>query len=151
MNKKKLKARIEKAIRRFAAASSSKAYSLVPQSLTAGKLYEAHVLSIVIENLSTQENMRIILVNSRFIPLKSSPGPINRGYPHFELRRNGHFVAELWTDIEFTSLSYDQRGAFPSLQRGDYHELDIVVTDSGVNGRPRHSQENWGTLLTELN
>ena len=140
MNKKELKARIEKAIRRFAAASSSKAYSLVPQSLTSGKLYEAHVLSLVIENLSTQENMHITLVNSRFIPLKSSPGPINRAYPHFELRRNRDLVAELWTDVEFTSLSYDQRGASSAVQRGDYHELDIVVNDSGVNGRPRHSQ-----------
>jgi len=140
MNKKAVKARIEAAIRRFAEASSSNAYDLVPQSLTSGKLYEAHVLSIVIENLSTQENMQIILVNSQFIPLKSSPGPINRKYPHFELRRNRDLVAELWTDVEFTSLSYNQRGASSSVQRGDYHELDIVVCDSGVNGRPFHSQ-----------
>lgn len=140
MNKKAVKARIEAAIRRFAAASSARAYALVPQSLTSGKLYEAHVLSIIIENLSTQENLQITLVNSRFIPLKSSPGPINRGYPHFELWRNRTIVAELWTDVEFTSLSYDQRGTSTSVRRGDYHELDIVVTDSGVSGRPRHSQ-----------
>jgi len=140
MNKKAVKARIEAAIRRFATASSTKAYDLVPKSLTSGKLYEAHILSIVIENLSTRENMEITLVNSRFIPLKSSPGPINRAYPHFELRRNPRLVAELWTDVEFISLSHYQRGPSSLVQRGDYHELDIVVTDSGVNGRPSHSQ-----------
>ena len=140
MNKKAVKSRIEAAIRRFATASSTKAYDLVPKSLTSGKLYEAHILSIVIENLSTQENMEITLVNSRFIPLKSSPGPINRAYPHFELRRNRRLVAELWTDVEFISLSHYQRGASSLVQRGDYHELDIVVTDSGVNGRPSHLQ-----------
>ncbi len=140
MNKKAIKARIESVIKRFAFASSSRAYALVPQSLTSGKLYEAHVLSIVIEQLSTQENYQITLINSRFIPLKSSPGPVNRSYPYFELRRSYNLVAELWTDVEFTSLSYYQRGASQPVQRGDYHELDIVVTDSGVSGRPSHSQ-----------
>ena len=139
MNKKAIKARIESLIKRFASASSSSAYALVPQSLTSGKLYEAHVLSIVIEQLSTQENYQITLINSRFIPLKSSPGPVNRSYPYFELRRGANLVAELWTDVEFTSLSYYQRGTSRPIQRGDYHELDIVVTDSGVSGRPSHS------------
>ena len=106
MNKRAVEARIKKAIKRFASASSSRAYSLVPQSLTSGKLYEAHILSIVIEKLSTQEAYQIRLINSRFIPLKSSPGPINRSYPHFQLWRGSNRVAELWTDVEFTSLSY---------------------------------------------
>jgi hypothetical protein len=140
MTKQAIKARIESAIRRFASASSSRAYALVPQSLTSGKLYEAHVLSIAIEQLCIQEGFQIILINSRFIPLKSSPGPINRSYPYFQLRRASNPVAELWTDIEFTALSYDQRGLSRPIQRGDYHELDIVVTDSGVSGRPRHSE-----------
>lgn len=140
MNKKAVKAKIESAIRRFATSSSSMAYGLVPHSLTSGKLYEAHVLSIVIEQLCTQENLNITLVNSRFIPLKSSPGPINRIYPYFELRRGRSLVAEMWTDVEFTSLSYSQCGASRPVNRGDYHELDIVVTDPRVTGRPNHSQ-----------
>lgn len=49
-------------------------------------------------------------------------------------------IAELWTDVEFTSLSYDQRGASAPIQREDYQELDIVVTDAGVSGRPRHAE-----------
>ncbi len=140
MNKAQVKARIEAAIRRFAAASSPRAYSLVPQSLTSGKLYEAHVLSIVLEKLSTQEGFQITLLNGLYIALKSSPGPINRRYPYFELRRGERLVAELWTDVEFLSLSYAQRGVTAPIQRGDYHELDIVVTDCSVSGRPRHSQ-----------
>ncbi len=140
MNKAAVKKRIEKAIRRYATASSSRAFGLVPQSLTSGKLYEAHALSIVIEKLASEESFQITLLNSNFIPLKSAPGPINRSYPFFQLYRGGRVAAELWTDVEFTSLSYDQRGATTPIQRGDYHELDIVVADPGVYGRPKHSQ-----------
>lgn len=140
MNKTATKRRIENAIRRFATASSTKAFGLVPQSLTSGKLYEAHVLSIVLEKLATQEQFKITLLNSNFIPLKSAPGPVNRKYPYFQLRRNGRTVAELWTDVEFTALSFSQRSGGTALQRGDYHELDLLVTDTGVTGRPSHSQ-----------
>ena len=140
MNKKAIKSRIQQAIRRFATASSPQAYKLVPQSLTSGKLYEAHVLSIIIEQLSTQEQLDISLINSSFLPLKSSHGPINRSYPHFQLRRGTELIAEIWTDIEFTSLSHAQRGAPSPTQRGDFHELDIVITEPGANDRPRHSQ-----------
>jgi hypothetical protein len=90
--------------------------------------------------LLSKTSLRIILVNTRFVPLKSSPGPINRSYPFFELRRGGNVLAELWTDVEFTSLSYNQRAAQRPIQRGDYHELDIVVTDPGLTGRPAYSQ-----------
>ena len=48
-------------------------------------------------------------------------------------------VAELWTDIEYLTLSYDQsRRGMPT--RGDYHELDIIVVAPGVDNRPRHSE-----------
>jgi len=87
-----------------------------------------------------QESFQIMLINSRFVPLKSSPGPINRSYPYFQLRQRGNLVAELWTDVEFTTLSYDQSGPKRPIQRGDYHELDIIVADAGVNGRPSYSQ-----------
>lgn len=92
------------------------------------------------EKVCTLENFDITLLNSRFIALKSSPGPVNRTYPHFELRRDGTVVAELWTDVEFTSLSYNKYSASRAVQRGDYHELDIVITDYGVTDRPSHSQ-----------
>jgi hypothetical protein len=139
LNLQAIKKRIEAAIRRYAQATSSRAYALVPSSLTSGKLYEAHVLSLILGRLYTDERFGITLVNSNYIPLKSAPGPINRHYPHFELVRNGSKVAELWTDVEFLTLSYSQSGSSRSPQFGDYHELDIMIVDSGVSGRPAHS------------
>src|SRR5437867_6476986 len=106
VNPSSVKRRIEAAIRRYAQASSSQAYSLVPTSLTSGKLYEAHVVSLVLERLYQDETFRIVLVNSTLIPLKSAPGPINPSYPHFDLLRAGAKVAELWTDVEFLTLSH---------------------------------------------
>jgi len=134
---KVIKKRIEDAIRRYARASSSRAYSLVPTALTSGKLYEAHVLSKVLEHLHIDENYRIILVNSNLIPLKSGGGPINPKYPHFDLMLRGKKVAELWTDITFLTLSYSH-AARSATQMGDYHELDIVIVDPGITGRPTH-------------
>jgi len=137
-DRRALKRRIEAAIRRYAQASSHKAYSLVPSSLTSGKLYEAHVLSLVLKRLNQDENFRIVLMNSTFVPLKSAPGPINPSYPHFDLFQRGSKVAELWTDIEFLSLSYDRSGGSAKPTPGDYHELDIVIVEPGSTGRPTH-------------
>jgi hypothetical protein len=140
MTKQQVKRRIEKCIKRYASAVSRKSYALIPTSLTAGKLYEAHVLSLLLEHLHRDEGLRIVLVNTTFIPLKSAPGPINSLYPHFDLYRNGGKIAELWTDIEFLSLSYSTNSGTRSPNAGEYHELDIVVIESGVSGRPRHDQ-----------
>jgi hypothetical protein len=60
-------------------------------------------------------------------------------YPHFDLFRSAARVAELWTDIEFLTMSYDTAGAFTPPTSGNYHELDIVVIDPGPTGRPSHS------------
>lgn len=140
MNKKAVKAKIEALLKRFSTASSQAAYSsVIPQSLTSGKLYEAHVLSLVVEALSVREGYNVVLRNSTLLPLKSAPGPINRSYAYFELRKNGTLRAEIWTDVEFTSLSCEQRGKTNSPDKGDYHELDIIVADPGLSGRPRHS------------
>jgi hypothetical protein len=69
--------------------------------------------------------------------LKSAPGPINRSYPRIELRRSGVCVAELWTDVEFLSLSHASRRS-GTLTKGDYHELDLIIVEPGQQGRPRH-------------
>jgi hypothetical protein len=162
MNKQAVKKRIEALLRKFVAASSQSAYSsVIPTSMTAGKLYEAHVLSRVIEALATQEGYSIRLINSTFLPLKSAPGPINRSYAYFELHRSGNLRAEIWTDVEFLSLSCGQRGKRYSPDLGDYHELDIIVSSPGLSGRPQHSDiwlgvecKNTGTygknLLKEI-
>ena len=54
-----------------------------------------------------------------------------------ELRTSGRCVAEMWTDIEFVSLSHSIRGGGPP-ERGEYHEVDIVVLEPGLAGRPPH-------------
>ncbi|SRR6266496_2538464 len=136
MTRNQIKRRIEQAIRNYASATSSRSYALVPQSLTGGKLYEAHILALVLEQLSTKERLRIVLVNSNFVCLKSAPGPINPNYPHFDLFRNGAKIAEIWTDVEFLALSFAQHGPPRPPQPGDYHELDIVIVDPGQTGRP---------------
>ena len=110
---------------------------LVPQSLTDGKLYEAYVLSAVSEKLVADEGFALTLVNGSNLQLKSSPGPINRRYPHIEASRAGSRTAEIWTDIEYLTLSYSKSGR-TTPRKGDYHELDIVMVDLGLAGRPGH-------------
>jgi hypothetical protein len=122
-------------------ASSATTEELVPLAVSDGKLYEAYVLSRVVERLALSEGYTLILVGGTRGQLKSSPGPINRKYPRIELRRSGNCVAELWTDVEFLSLSYCT-GIPRRVTKGDYHELDIVIVVAGANGRPR-CDEVW--------
>ena len=140
MNTKETKEQIRNLIERFSIAKRRNEYKLLSHSITSGKLYEAHVLSLVVKKLAVVEGFNITLVNSQYIPLKSAPGPINRDYPHFELRREGMKVAEIWTDVEFTALSYERSMAQRQPNRGEYHELDILVTDTCVDKRPTHKQ-----------
>jgi hypothetical protein len=137
INAKNIKNRIENLIKKYARARSSRAYSLVPSSLTSGKLYEAHVLSLLLERLYRDEEFEIVLINTNYIPLKSAPGPINPRYPHFDLYKEGSKIAELWTDIEFLTFSYSRRNSSTPTP-GDFHELDLLIVDSGISGRPRH-------------
>ena len=113
--------------------------NLVPQATPAGKLYEAFVLSLVVERLVTDEAYSLVLVGGTKIKFKSSPGPINRSYPHIELRKFGTCVAELWTDVEFLAFSFCTQGTAPPTL-GEYHELDLLVVEPGVMGRPTPDQ-----------
>lgn len=97
---------------------------------SAGKVYEAWCLTQVLREIALREGMTATLVGGTKVKLKASPGPINPSYPHFELRRLGRVVAELWTDIEFTTLSTAISGS------QSCHELDIVVVDPGTTGHP---------------
>ena len=84
------------------------ARSLIPSTITSGKLYEAHVLACICRELTIRENFRLVLVNSSNIALKTGGGPINRTYPHIQARRksDNSFQFEIWTDVEFmTALS----------------------------------------------
>ena len=134
------KKRIQRAIRKYARAVSGKDYELVPLTLKNGKVYEAHVLSKVLESLSDDEGMTIKLIKGEEIWLRGKGGPINRDFPYFELWRGGQRIAELWNDIYFVSLSHTLRGRLTNPEPGEYHELDIVVTDPGLSSMPYHDQ-----------
>lgn len=136
MNRRDVEQRITGMFQRYLAATRSRARSLVPSTLTAGKLYEAYALGLVARELTVQESFQLILTGAPYLALKSAPGPINPSYPHVELHRGGSHVASLWTDVEFLSLSYSMgaQGGTPDL--GDYHELDLLVTEPGASARP---------------
>jgi hypothetical protein len=141
MTKQQIKRRIERAVAKLAEVRQRATTGLVPESLTAGKLYEAHVLSVILEKMVTQEGMRVRLrpgngQNGTRICLRSKGGPITEEFPHFDLVRGMQVIGEVWTDIEFLSLSYTRIGNGRPLTPGDYHELDIVVVSRAVRGRP---------------
>ena len=145
MTMEEVRNRIVAAFRAFTTAEHPSQYAaLLSSSAGAGKLYEAFILAKVAEKLVTQEGMSLTLVNSNNIALKSAPGRINRSYPRIDATRQGQTVAELWTDVEFLSLSYwaDRTSRPPA--RGDYHELDILMVQPGLSDRPRHDQIQLG-------
>ena len=116
--------------------------SLIPHGITAGKLYEAWVLCDVLAHLRDVEGCQIELSEGTSVVLKGSPGPINPAYPYFRVEHPRLGTLGLWTDVEFTTLSYDQsRGP---LTRGDYHELDLVLVPDGAVGRPAFTEIRLG-------
>lgn len=135
-----VKQRIDAVFEGYHTATTSSPVSVLPANLQKGKVYEAWVLAIVLQRLADREGYTVRLNKSRYVVLKSGPGPINRDYPYFTLTKPGHPPCEVWTDVEFLALSYARRGrARGNPTPGDYHELDIVMVLAGTDGRPRHS------------
>lgn len=141
MNLAEAKRRVDRAFESlFPAHGTLQLRTLVPETLTAGKLYEAFVLAKIAENLTVREGYQLRLINDNSLTLKTSHGGVNRRYPYIAVQLNGVTIAEIWTDIEFLALSYFLNGDGRSPGRGDFHELDIVVLDPGIQGKPRHDQ-----------
>jgi len=126
------------------AASGSAVPSLLPAGIQTGKLYEAWVLAAVLVKLASEEGYLPILRGSTKPTLRSAPGPIDHRYPYFELWKRGRSELEVWTDIEFLTLSYAQQRLGQPPRPGDYHELDIVVVPPTIQGRPSHDQIRIG-------
>lgn len=122
---------IDRVINGFAGATKRLA---LPPADNAGKLYEAWVLTRLLEQLRDHEGFDITLREARELRLKSAPGPINRDYAHFLLERPG-LALEVWTDVEFIALSALRRGV-GAISSCDFHELDIVAVPAGTNDRP---------------
>lgn len=139
MTREQAAARIKAILQRYVVGTDSAAFDILPRKLTSGKLYEAYAVGLIARELARQEGFELRLMNASYLPLKTSPGPINRRYPHIAIRRFGQCVAELWTDIEFLSLSYAIRRSSTPPEPGEYHELDIAIVDPGLTGRPPHS------------
>ena len=112
------------------------AASLIPPKAVAGKLYEAVVLGYVVENLVRREHLQLSLVGGTKLYLKTAPGPINPTYPHIAVFQSGAHVANLFTDVEFTTLSCLLGGNPAPCSPGDCHELDLVMVDASATGRP---------------
>ena len=86
-SRKKIEQQLQNVFRRHLGASRSVTRVLVPPTVSAGKLYEAHVLGRVLEHLAVDERYSMTLVGGTKVQLKNAPGPINRSYPHIELNR----------------------------------------------------------------
>ena len=141
MSKSQIKKQIKSIFETHLGGPSAALGKLVPPKVSEGKLYEAFVLSKIVENLRLQNGYELTLIGGDKVYLKSAPGPINTAYPRIQLKENGACVAELWTDIEFLSLSRSMRDYGP-ITKGDYHELDILVVKEGTTGRPK-PDEIW--------
>jgi hypothetical protein len=153
----KRKAEIEKIFANYRSHNNK----IVSHSITRGKIYEAHILSSILESLKTKEKFYIVLKNGNNIKLKSSPGPINRKYPRFDIYKSikeyindpNDTIAEIWTDIEFSTLSYSFKKISISPNRGEYHELDILVVEPNIptGTRPNPNQIFLGVECKNTN
>jgi hypothetical protein len=133
------RARIDKVLSDYQLAHGQPIRSVLPVTVAAGKTYEAWVLCDVLEHLRAAEGFDVQLVNGNKVVLKTGGGPINDSYAHFVLRKPTRDPLEVWTDVEFLGLSAASRGVSATIaQPCDYHELDIIVVDEGVRGRPWH-------------
>lgn len=131
--------KVQQALQKALGLSASVTTSLVPDAIATGKLYEAYILALVCDRLKTLEHCSLSFVGGPNLTLKSSPGPINKSYAHVKVTKNGVHIADIWTDVEFTSLSFHAIGS-PPPSLGDYHELDIAITVPDADSRPNPHQ-----------
>lgn len=119
--------------------SATEQSALVGEEWKAGKVYEAWVLAVLLEKLQEEEGFEVQLVGGTKVHLKSSPGPINPKYPFFRLTHPGGLSYDMWTDVEFATMSYAWSGNSGTPQRTHRHELDLLVVTGGVMGYPSHA------------
>ena len=139
MKKSEIKSKVTRALRKSVNARKADINNLVPTAFTAGKLYEAYVLALICQKLKYTEGYDLTLIGSTKVALKSSPGPINGLYPHIKVEKKGQHCADIWTDVEFTSLSAIRSGK-SRLTFGDYHEIDIAVVRPNASSRPHPNE-----------
>lgn len=136
MTIQQLRILITQAFQQHLGLTQAVANSLVPSSRVAGKVYEAYVLGDVARQLVQAEGCQLSLSRGTVLGLKSAAGPINRRYPFVRVRRGQALIGELWTDIEFTTLSYTISQHTRPVEQSEYHELDLVLTTPNARPRP---------------
>lgn len=111
-----------------------------------GKIYEASVLAQLCTTLHVDDGLNLRLVKGTKLVLKQKGGEMRPQDPRIEVYDSSNVkkIGEIWTDIEFLTLSYNRRGgSTSSLANADYHELDIafvgVYTDI-LPFKPAHTQ-----------
>lgn len=112
-------------------------------SEAAGKVYEVFALGVVAERLTQWERMTVEFAPGNHggaLAMKAGGGPINRNFPHLRASKNGQVVAELWTDVEFQTLSCIAAGGTGPTCLSHTHELDVVMTDPNTTGYPRPTE-----------
>jgi|ERR1051326_1341941 hypothetical protein len=134
MKKNEVLQKVGSALEQYLGVSKPQASGLLSPNAGEGKLYEAYILGIIARELTTREGCTLVLRNSNSLTLKSGGGGINRVYPRVDVFRGGELLGELWTDIEFTTLSYAKVGG--QIMPCHYHELDIVLVPPLSNGKP---------------
>lgn len=137
----RIKGQITSVLNTHARVSPAQTANLLPIRSLQGKLYEAHVLATIIENLVSQERLQITLVGGSTLTLRQKGGQINRAYPYFHVKKGATLFGELFTDTYFTTISYQMRGGAPLIKAyGDYHELDIALLQPNLSGYPQYTE-----------
>ncbi|MEI6682374.1 MAG: hypothetical protein WCO44_07090 [Bacteroidota bacterium] len=136
----RIKQKITTILQSHAGVSPATTVNLLPNKNLQGKLYEAHVMASICENLVIREGFRITLAGGTNLVLRQKGGPIDRKYPYFQVWDGTTLFGELFTDIYFKTLSYELKGSTPRLTSGDFHELDIAVVKPSLTGLPKPSE-----------
>jgi hypothetical protein len=111
-----------------------------------GKVYEASVFAQLCTTLHANDGLNLRLLNGTKLVLKQKGGPMRPQDPRVEVYDSANIkkIGEIWTDIEFLTLSYNRRGGnLSSLANADYHELDIAFVAEYTDKlpfRPLHTQ-----------
>jgi hypothetical protein len=132
------KRRISRAFGKAFGPGAAQAGGLLALGDVLGKLYEAYVLAAIARDLRTKEGLTATLSTGTKLCLKTGGGPINRTYPHIDIQYQGTTVAELWTDVFVTTMSWARRGRPTPCQACDYHELDVVMVPPDTTGLAAH-------------
>lgn len=135
--------RLRRALQQELGVSSATASGILGGAKLYDKAYELSCVIETVKQLKTQDSGRaFVLVGGSSLTFRNKGGPIDRGvWPHVEVRSQGQAVAELWVDTEFTALSaWQQRKTMSYPTYGLAHELDVILVEPQVSGRPRPDQ-----------